>query len=203
VRYVDTDGAKSVVAANEIHLPVGEPVRVELASADVIHSFWVPNLLGKRDLVPGVQNAVTFTPAQVGTWRGQCAEFCGLQHARMALYVVVESKDDFARWRSEQATEAGTSSDLGVEAGQAIFFARGCNICHAIRGTPANGQVGPDLTHLASRQWLAAGAVPMSREALGRWVTDPHAFKPGVHMPASRLDPGDSDKLSAFLESLK
>jgi cytochrome c oxidase subunit 2 len=203
IRYAETDGTASFMSANELHLPLGEPVRVKLASADVIHSFWVPNLFGKRDLVPGVDNAVTFAPARLGTWRGQCAEFCGLQHAHMALFVTIESKAEFERWREEQAAPATASTSSDAQAGHAIFFSRSCNVCHTIRGTPATGEVGPDLTHFASRQWMAAGVVRNSRAALERWITNPHDVKPGVHMPSTSAAKDELDRLVAFLESLK
>jgi cytochrome c oxidase subunit 2 len=176
---------------------------VKLASADVIHSFWVPNLFGKRDLVPGMDNVITFTPARVGRWRGQCAEFCGLQHARMALDVIVEPREEFERWRAQQLGTAEPAAVRGQEAGQAVFFARACNLCHTVRGTPAAGGVGPDLTHVASRRSIAAGATTTTRDALARWIANPHAIKPGVHMPATSLPSGELDALVGFLEGLK
>jgi cytochrome c oxidase subunit II len=135
--------------------------------------------------------------------RGQCAEFCGLQHAHMGLIVVVESPADFARWRDQQRAAAYPVAGLDAQAGMAVFFAHSCNICHAIRGTSAAGQVGPDLTHLASRQWLGAATLPMSRAALARWIKDPQIVKPGVHMPAIALANAEFEHLLSYLEGLK
>jgi len=202
IRYQGREG-ESFVTANELHLPAGQNIKIKLASADVIHSFWVPSLFGKRDLVPGLENSVSLQASTAGILRGQCAEFCGLQHAHMGLIVVVESPADFARWRDQQRAAAYPVAGLDAQAGMAVFFAHSCNICHAIRGTSAAGQVGPDLTHLASRQWLGAATLPMSRAALARWIKDPQIVKPGVHMPAIALANAEFEHLLSYLEGLK
>lgn len=195
-----------IVTANELHLPRGEPVRLELESADVIHSLWVPNLTGKMDLVPGRTNVFWLQGDQPAVYRGQCAEFCGLQHARMGLHVVVLEREDFERWAARMSqAPAPPSPGAPGRRGYEVFFGQeaGCQACHAIAGTPATSALGPDLTHVASRRTLGAASVPNSRAALARWIADPHAFKAGNRMPATELRAADLEALVDYLMTLE
>jgi cytochrome c oxidase subunit 2 len=203
VIYENPQPSLSFTTANEIHLPVGEPVRLRLGSEDVIHSFWVPNLAGKMDLIPGRENELRFTPERIGRYRGQCAEFCGWQHAHMGLLVIVETREDFAAWRAAQIAPAAAPEDAERQRGEEIFLSSPCLMCHTIRGTPAGGRTGPDLTHLASRQSIAAGTLPLTRGSLAAWIVDPQAIKPGVNMPTVPLQPGEVDPLAAYLAGLR
>jgi cytochrome c oxidase subunit II len=203
VVYNSPDASKTVRTANEIHLPVGVPTQVRLVSSDVIHSLWIPNLAGKQDLVPGRETDLQLLPLKTGLYRGQCAEFCGIQHAHMALDITVESKADFDRWLSAQLTPARPPATPVQLAGYGYVTGRECSTCHNIAGTPASGQVGPDLTHFASRQSIAAGTLPMNRENIAAWVANPQAQKPGNHMPAVGLPPTDLQAVTAYLETLK
>jgi cytochrome c oxidase subunit 2 len=193
-----------VVTANEIHLPVGRPVRLSLASADVIHSFWVPQLGGKRDVVPGHPNAITLVPHVPGVYLGQCAEFCGLSHANMRFRVLVESTEDFATWAAHQATPAlapdGSSST--VAAGARLYATSPCVTCHAVAGVSA-GRRGPDLTHFASRTTLAGGTLANDPSNLAAWLRDPASVKPGAQMPRLGLPEAQVAELVAYLESLE
>ncbi|HET9446602.1 MAG TPA: cytochrome c oxidase subunit II, partial [Steroidobacteraceae bacterium] len=159
IEYTDPDPSRQVRTANEIHLPVGAPVHIELASGDVIHSFWTPNLHGKRDLIPGRTAEIRLQPTQIGRYRGQCAEFCGLQHAHMAFDVIVESQHDYDAWYERQLAPAPDASDPRAARGKQVFFTSACNICHTIAGTDAAATVGPDLSHVASRRTIAAGTL--------------------------------------------
>jgi cytochrome c oxidase subunit II len=203
VRYEDPEPHRSFITANEIHVPVGEPVKVKLNSSDVIHSFWVPNLMGKQDNITGRENEIQFTAEREGIYRGQCAEFCGWQHAHMGLLVVAEAKDDYERWREHQIKAADPPSDPERQRGQDIFLSKPCVMCHSVRGTPAGGRVAPDLTHLGSRRQIAAATLPMSRGNLAAWIVDPQGIKPGVHMPLIKLEPEEIDPLVSYLEGLK
>jgi cytochrome c oxidase subunit 2 len=189
--------------ANELHLPVGVPVRIRLESQDVIHSFWVPNLAGKQDLIPGRVNDIMFIPRRTGLFRGQCAEFCGTQHANMALSVQVESKEDFRRWWAAQLQPAKRPDTPEAMAGYQFVMTRQCSSCHAISGTQAGGRVGPDLTHLASRRIIAAGALPMSEGNLYGWVADPQSQKPGTRMPTIPMNAQQLHAVVAYLKGLK
>jgi cytochrome c oxidase subunit II len=203
VEYQASDPSKIVRTANEIHLPIGVPVRIELRSRDVIHSLWIPNLAGKQDLVPGRVTDLHILARRAGLYRGQCAEFCGTQHANMALDVTVESKADFQRWAAAQRRPAlapRTSLEL---AGYRYFTTRECSVCHNISGSPASARVGPDLTHFASRRSIAAGTLPMNKGNLYGWVADPQAQKPGNHMPTVGLSSDELHALVAYLERLK
>ena len=202
VVYPGADG-QDLVTANEIHIPVGRPVRIELSAADVIHSFWVPNLAGKQDMIPGRDNVLTFTAWEAGTYRGQCAEFCGMQHARMAFLVVAESQESFDRWRAAQEAEAAAPAGEEEAMGRQVFEQKPCGACHTIRGTEARGTTGPDLTHIASRQYLAAGVLPMTRGALAAWTADPQTIKPGNNMPLVPLTAAELQAVSAWLASLR
>jgi len=203
VEYNSPDASKTLRTANEIHLPVGVPAQVTLKSNDVIHSFWIPNLAGKQDLIPGRVTDAQLLPRKTGLFRGQCAEFCGVQHAQMALDVTVESKRDFERWYSAQLATAKPPATPLQLAGYRYFNTRECAVCHNISGTPATGQVAPDLTHFASRRSIAAGALPMNKGNLYGWVADPQSQKPGNKMPTIRLEPQELHALVAYLETLK
>jgi len=203
VRYLNDDASKIVITANEIHIPVGRPVMIRGLSNDVIHSFWVPNLHGKRDLIPSRVNVEWIQADHPGRFRGQCAEFCGQQHAHMALWVVAESEQDFEHWAEAQRQPAVTPSDPVKQRGQQVFLNNACVFCHAITGTPANGQVGPDLTHFGSRISIAAGTLPNTKGNLGGWISDPQNIKPGNHMATVALKSDDIDPLLDYLESLK
>lgn len=203
VQYPDSVPNNWVTTANEIHVPVGQPVVLELRSTDVIHSFWPPNLSPKRDLIPGHVNSLWFRADTPGVYRAQCAEYCGHQHAKMAMVVVAEPRDRFVRWLVQQRDTAHTPADsLGLR-GQEVFLGSSCVMCHAIGGTPAGSRVGPDLTHLASRQTIAAGTLPNTRGNLAGWIVDPQGIKPGVKMPPNVLNAPDLQALLAYLESLR
>lgn len=193
----------NVTTANEIHIPVGRPVSIELTSRDVIHSFWVPNLHGKTDAIPGRTTHTWIQADRAGTWRGQCAEFCGLQHAHMAFVVVAHSATDFDRWLQAQREPAREPVEALAIRGQQVFVARACALCHTVRGTPALATAGPDLTHIASRRTLASGTVPNTRGHLAGWILDPQVIKPGVRMPATQLSSEDLHALLAYLNHLK
>lgn len=199
VHYPDA----GVVTANEIHIPVGESVRLHLTSADVIHSFWVPRLHGKIDLTPGHETQITLEADQVGTYRGQCAEYCGLAHAQMAIQVIAEEPGDFNDWLSQQARPAAEPSGEHPRDGQAIFLGGACAECHTVRGHGATGQIGPDLTHLASRETIGAGVLPNTTGHLGGWIMNPQELKPGNRMPAANLDGEQLQALLDYLEGLE
>ncbi|HWT11153.1 MAG TPA: cytochrome c oxidase subunit II [Allosphingosinicella sp.] len=203
VRYLDHEPGRIIRTANELHLPVGVPVRITLRSNDVIHSFWVPNLAGKQDLVPGRVTDLTLRPLREGVYRGQCAEFCGLQHAHMALDVTVESAAAFAAWRQRQSRPAPPPTTPLARAGHDYVTSRECAACHNIAGTPASGQVAPDLTHFASRRSIGAGTFPMSRGHLYAWIADPQSAKPGNNMPYVGLEPDELHAIVAYLETLR
>lgn len=203
VEYLDTAVSRRLTTANEIHVPVGRPVVLELASADVIHSFWMPALNGKKDLIPGDPGAVWFTADTPGVYRGQCAEFCGLEHAKMALVVVAEPRAQFDRWYESQLQPAAPPGDSVRAAGERVFLSAACPLCHTVAGTPANGSVAPDLTHVGSRLTLAAGTLPNSRANLGGWIVDPQAIKPGARMPPNALSGPELQALIRYLEGLR
>jgi cytochrome c oxidase subunit 2 len=191
VRYEDGDPTKNFYTANEIRVPVGEPVRVKLEARDVIHSFWVPSLSGKEDLIPGRANEIVVRADRPGVYRGQCAEFCGYQHAHMALTFVAEPRPDWERWRTAQLQAASAPTEPAPQRGQSVFLTKGCAMCHSVQGTPAGARSGPDLTHAASRLTIAAGTLPMTPENLLAWIADPQRLKPGSKMP--RLDLTDEE----------
>jgi len=201
VRYPGT----RAVSANEIHIPVRTPVRVDVRSADVIHSFWVPQLNRKIDTLPGSTNAIELYADKVGRYRGQCAEFCGLQHAHMGLWVYADPPDAYRRWLARQERPATTSpSTAQVAAGRDLFLNGACATCHAIRGTSASSDVGPDLTHLAGRTTIGALTLPNDREALRNWISNSQRYKPGNQMPDfPELGGTQLDALVAYLEGLK
>ena len=190
--------------ANELRLPRGERIALELVSPDVIHSFWVPSLAGKMDMIPGRVTRLALEPTRVGTFRGTCAEYCGASHALMAFSVVVMEPEEFRRWLDEQARPAVTPVDSFAVRGQTTFIASGCTACHTVRGTPAAGRIGPDLTHIGSRRSIAAETLPNDPSALARWIAQTDQIKPGAHMPAFRsLGADDLSALVAYLGSLK
>ena len=202
IRYPDL----GIVTANELHVPVTEsgnrrPTFLKLESADVAHSFWVPQLSGKIDLIPNRRNQMWIEPTQPGTYVGNCAEYCGMQHARMLLRVVAHAPDDFQKWVEAQHAPAVNNPQL--RAGRDVFFSTSCINCHAINKTKATGQFGPDLTHLMSRETLGAGVVPNTEENLRAWVRDPQHIKPGALMPNMQLTDGELDQMVAYLASLK
>lgn len=204
VRYAEQDGQPGFTTANEIRVPVGRPVEIAVSSDDVIHSFWAPALAGKIDMIPGRVNQVSFTADTAGTYRGQCAEFCGAQHARMAFYVIAESEQDYAAWAQRQAQPAQPPREPLLGRGHAAFIESGCIACHTIRGTAPGGDLGPDLTHVGSRRFLAAGTLPNNQGTLAGWIADNQQIKPGNLMPPFRTLDGETLRaLAAYLESLR
>jgi cytochrome c oxidase subunit II len=195
-------GTKAVTA-DELHIPVGTRVNLVATTADVIHSFWVPELNRKIDTLPGQQNRILLYANQADVYRGQCAEYCGLQHAHMGMLVFAQPKADFRKWLQQQAAPATTPRTALERRGEQIFLNGACSSCHTIRGTSAKGYVGPDLTHLASRTMLAGLAIPNTPSYLGRWITDSQHFKPGNRMPNFQLPQVQLRALVAYLRSLK
>lgn len=190
--------------ANEIHIPVGEPVAIELRSDNVIHSFWVPELHGKLDLIPGRTNRFVIQADEAGTYRGLCAEFCGVQHANMMFLVIAQPPAEFAAWVARQQQPAQPPGDPVAQTGQALFLAENCINCHAINGTDATGDLGPDLTHFAARRTLAAAMLPNNLGNLGGWVANPQHIKPGNLMPAADgLTGAELQALLAYLQTLE
>jgi cytochrome c oxidase subunit 2 len=187
------------LSANEIHIPVGTRVNVVGTTDDVIHSLWVPELNRKIDLIPGRTNRMLWDADRAGTYDGRCSEFCGAQHAHMVVRVVAQPQAQFRAWLSNTSQPAVSSASRGLK----VFLSHACSGCHQIRGTPAQGLVGPDLTHLMSRTTLAAGTIPNTRDALANWIIDPQRYKPGNHMPALNLTGPDFDALLAYLRTLK
>jgi cytochrome c oxidase subunit II len=202
-RYDDPEPSRLFVTANELHVPVGRPVILTLRASDVIHSFWVPSLAGKKDLIPGRDATVTLRADRAGVYRGQCAEFCGYQHAKMALFVIADEPQAWQRWADRQRAPAAAPRTPEEARGRALFESGTCAMCHAVDGTRAGGRQAPDLTHVASRLTLAAGALPNDAAARAAWMVDPQAIKPGVHMPATGLSPQEMVAIAAFLESLQ
>jgi cytochrome c oxidase subunit 2 len=203
VRYDDVDASNIFTTANEIHIPVGVPVIFTLKGADVIHSFWVPNLAGKKDLIPGKINTIWLQADKPGVYRGQCAEYCGLQHARMALWVVAEPQEQFNAWRQNQTQSSVSPTTDSQKHGQQVFLTSTCVMCHAINGTRAGSNFGPNLTHVASRNTIAAATLANTRDHLAQWVKDSQSFKPGNKMPQNNLGESDLQSLLDYLQSLK
>jgi len=198
--------ALNVVTANELHIPVSSPANptptfITLLSADTDHSFWVPRLAGKTDLIPNRVNSMWIEPTQTGLYLGQCAQYCGTQHAKMLLRVYVQSRDEFDRWIQEQSQPAYVGD--AVSLGQKIFETTNCINCHNVTGTVANGRFGPDLTHLMSRETIASGAVPNTPGNLRLWIQNPNALKPGSRMPAMGLSDQELDAVTAYLATLR
>jgi cytochrome c oxidase subunit 2 len=203
IRYLPPDGEPADLA-NELWLPVGRAVELELETADVIHSFWVPDLAGKMDLIPGRRTRLRLQPTRTGTFRGVCAEYCGESHAYMLFTVRVVEEAEFARWLAGQRAPAQAPADPLAARGQEAFLASGCGACHAVRGTAADGRVGPDLTHVGGRATLAAGRLANEPEELVRWVARPGELKPGARMPGFHVLPeAELRAMAAFLEGLR
>jgi cytochrome c oxidase subunit 2 len=199
VRYPD----EGVATANEVHIPVGRPVTLRLTAGDVIHSFWVPRLGGKIDMLPDGINTLVLEADEPGEHHSRCAEFCGLGHAHMALTVVAEAEERFSSWvaaRQEPAEDPATES---ARRGLDVFLASDCGDCHTIRGTAADATEGPDLTHFAGRSSLGAGVLPNTPGNLADWITDPHAIKPGVEMPATKLTDEELGALLSYMDGLE
>jgi cytochrome c oxidase subunit 2 len=194
---------EGIVSANEIHVPVGRPVRLVLTSGDVIHSFWVPQLTVKTDLIPGHTNTTWIQASKPGTYRGQCAEYCGLQHAKMAILVVAEPADAYASWLAAERRPAVAATDPTAVRGRLALERNSCAACHTVRGTAATGTVGPDLTHFGGRRTIGAGALANTRGNLGGWIVNSQTVKPGNKMPPQPLSPEELQDLLAYLESLK
>lgn len=203
LRYRDPQSSRAFVTANELHLPVGRPVVLRLRAGDVIHSFWVPNLHGKLDLLPGRENTMWLQADRPGVYRGQCAEFCGLQHAKMALLVVAESEDDFRAWSDAYRAPVPETVDAALPEGARVFREAQCALCHSVRSVEAFARAGPDLTRLAARRTIASGTLPNTPESLRAWITDPQRIKPGTFMPATRLPPERLEALVEYLGTLR
>jgi cytochrome c oxidase subunit 2 len=198
VRYPDQD----IVSANEIHVPVGRPVEFRLLSEDVIHSFWVPRLAGKLDMIPGRTNRYVFTAGEAGVYEGICAEFCGIQHARMHFRLVAHEPDDYQAWLDDRAEQRPPPAEGLAAEGREVFLTAGCASCHAVRGT-SDARVGPDLTDLASRETLAAGLLDNNEGNLAGWILDPQSLKKGAGMPPSNLSGPELQALLAYLDTLR
>jgi cytochrome c oxidase subunit 2 len=202
-QYTDSVPSNWITTANELHIPVGRPVVLNMSSPDVIHSFWVPDLSGKKDLIPGHQTETWIEADSAGVYRGQCAEFCGMQHAKMAMLVVAEPAEKFNQWVLANRASAAEPADSTAKAGKQVFLTAGCAVCHAIGGTAAGATVGPNLTHFGSRGSIAAASLPNNRGNLGGWILDPQRIKPGAMMPPNGLDPDQLNAILAYLEGLK
>ena len=204
VAYLDAQGNETFADANEVHIPAGVPVTFELESADVIHSFWVPQLGGKKDMIPGRRNTLRLQADAPGVYGGQCAEYCGGPHALMGLVVVAHDPADFAAWRSRNTGAASSAAGALAVRGAQVFQTAGCAACHTVRGGEAIGLAGPDLTHVGSRRTLGAGILPNTPEAMRRWIADAQAIKPGNRMPSYRtLSADDVNAVAAYLGALK
>jgi cytochrome c oxidase subunit 2 len=202
VRYLSKDPSRIFTTANEIHIPIGAPVKFRLVAADVIHSFWAPQLSGKTDLIPGQTNIQWLDAKDPGMYRGQCTEYCGLQHAKMSLLVVAQRPDEFKRWWAHQLQSANAPKSGAARAGLTAFVVH-CGSCHAVRGTDAAGAFGPDLSHLMTRRTIAAGSYPNTPGYLSGWIADPQSLKPGNLMPRLELTGPELADIRAYLETLK
>jgi cytochrome c oxidase subunit 2 len=202
-QYHDISANEWVNGPNELHIPVGVPVVIKAQSRDVIHSFWVPNLHGKRDLIPGMVTHTWIQADRPGIYRGQCAEFCGPQHAKMAFFVVAEEMDQFLAWLQHQRRGALPPVTDAEKRGHELFMRGTCVMCHTIRGTPAGARVGPDLTHVATRRTIGAGTLSTTRTNFAEWVRDSQVFKPGNRMPPHRLNGEELQAIVAYLETLQ
>jgi cytochrome c oxidase subunit 2 len=203
VIYPSPQADQTVTTANEIHVPVGKPVVILTNSYDVIHSFWPPNVNGKRDLLPGYSSAMWFQIDQAGVYHGQCAEFCGLQHAHMGFSIIAEPDNVFEAWKAQQLKPAPEPTQADAKHGREVFLTHACLMCHTIRGTDAGSRVGPDLTHLAGRAMIAAETLPNTRGALAGWIVDPQRIKPGNKMTPNPLAPDDLQDLITYLGTLQ
>lgn len=204
VEYWPDSASAPIISANEIRLPVGKRTEIKLAADKVIHSFWIPSLAGKMDMIPGRETRLALEPVKVGTYRGQCAEFCGKSHAQMAFQSVVMEPGDFDAWLARQSGDAAAPDSEAARRGREVFLAQGCGACHSVRGTPAVGRTGPDLTHVGGRVSLAAGVLPATIDAFRNWTRHAAAFKPGVEMPSyDYLSEDQLSDLAHYLEGLK
>jgi len=203
IEYDDPAPSQRVRTANELHIPVGRPVELVLTSRDVIHSFWLPSITGKKDLIPGHTTSEVLVAEKPGVFTGQCAEFCGLQHAKMRLVMHAVSPEEYEAWRQQQLQPGRQPATDEERRGQSVFTKSSCILCHSIQGTDAAATVGPDLTHIASRTTLAAGTLPNDQSNMATWILSPHAIKPGVQMPATQLAPADLAALTRYLASLQ
>jgi cytochrome c oxidase subunit 2 len=203
IQYEDAVPSQRVMTANELHIPINRPVVLKVTSRDVIHSFWVPNLQGKRDLIPGYTTALWLQASRAGVFRGQCAEFCGMQHAHMALDVVAESDQDFEEWLDAMRQPGRDPAESTPRKGREVFMQARCAGCHTVRGTEAASQIAPDLTHIATRSTLGAGTLPNTPENLASWIRDPQRVKPGNQMPPNPLAADDLQAVVAYLETLR
>jgi cytochrome c oxidase subunit II len=203
IQYEDAVPSRRVVTANEFHIPIGRTVVIKVTSRDVIHSLWLPNLQGKRDLIPGYTTAIWLQADAPGVFRGQCAEFCGMQHAHMALDVVTESDRDFEAWLEAMRQPARAPAQPRQQRGHDVFMQARCASCHTVRGTEAAGQIAPDLTHVATRSTLGAGTLTNVPEHLDLWIRDSQRVKPGNQMPPNPLAPDDVQALVAYLQTLR
>lgn len=204
VRYESPDGEETIVLANELRIPIGRPVKIELTTSDVIHSFWAPSLAGKVDMIPGRTNHLVVEVDEAGVYRGQCAEYCGGQHALMAFYVIAETEERFRSWLAREAQPARVPDDPFLKLGYDMFFQGECDACHAIRGTPATAQLGPDLTHVGSRRSLAAGVLGNHIGTMAGWIAGAQDVKPGNFMPSMNVYTGrELRAVSAWLGSLE
>jgi cytochrome c oxidase subunit 2 len=203
VQYENDTPSLWVTTANEIHLPVGRPVKIDLLSNDVIHSLWIPNLQGKIDLVPGRRNELWLQADRPGVYRGQCAEYCGLQHAKMALVVVADPPDQFERWLTANRASAPAPVTPEQQRGKDVVERGPCAMCHNITGSLAGGRSAPDLTHIASRSTIGAGSLPNTTGNLAGWIADPQHIKPGTRMPPTGLRDEELQAVLAYLGSLK
>jgi cytochrome c oxidase subunit 2 len=202
-RYDDADPSRIFTTANELHVPVGRPIIVTLVGADVIHSFWVPSLHGKKDLIPGREQTISFRADRPGIYRGTCAEYCGYQHAHMVLYVVADAPVDYVQWTTRQRAPARAPVTAEEQRGRDLFLRKSCAMCHAIDGTPAQGRHAPNLTHIASRMTIGAGTLENTVTRRAAWILDPQQFKPGTKMPAENMRPDDLAAINAYLGSLQ
>jgi cytochrome c oxidase subunit II len=203
VRYRDTVPARNFVTANELHIPVGRRVELRLSATDVIHSFWVPELHGKTDLIPGRENVTWIEASRPGVYGGQCAEYCGMQHANMKLLVIAQEPAEYERWASGQRLAAAEPPDSLTRLGRDAFLGSACARCHVVRGTKAGGNAGPDLTHVASRRTLASGILPNTPGHLGGWIANPQALKPGTRMPRVPLDREEFRLIHHYVQTLR
>jgi cytochrome c oxidase subunit 2 len=205
IKYLDPTPSKIFTTANEIHVPVNKKVKFKLKSVDVIHSFWIPNLAGKQDIIPGREREIVIRAEKKGTWRGRCGEYCGLQHAKMGLTLFAEANEDFEKWKKAQRLPAAPPTTALEKEGEKIFKTSSCILCHVIRSPDSGGHsnIAPDLTHLKSRTTIGAGAAKNTKGHLGGWIINPHGLKPGVHMPTIIREPDQHEALLHYLETLK
>jgi cytochrome c oxidase subunit II len=194
---------RGAVTANEVHVPVGTPVHLRLRTADVIHSFWVPQVMPKRDLLPKRVNETWVSVSRAGTYRGECAEYCGVEHALMDFSVVAQPPAQFRAWLARESQDAGAPTSAQARRGESVFTGSTCATCHTVRGTSAHGHVGPDLTHVGSRARLAAGAIPNDFGHMAGWVANSQSVKPGNKMPPQQLSPDDLRAVVTYLQGLK